>query len=447
MKKLLLIIPSIFCLLLNLVAVPVHAEDEKYITLEEFMADERFKDASAREYYFYFTYDSKHPSLDVWYNRTCVISTSSDDIQVDEEDGVYTISTSKESLYLNYYEKRDGRYNGASYNSSLTCNKFVYDSNTNLLSSDSQYFTDNPWTVGNVQTNMFEVTKKGDITVTVDPELKGTVSLDSGNVSYNSIDVTIHNNTNYPYQYSIFVVQDGNTISFDNLVDGEITSDSNITLSGKSYSGTAQYVYVTNEWIQTYVNNDVAVVNSPSTWHYLYPQGQQIAHISTRCIKLLPNVDYRLLVYACRIDSEHVITYVGDPAFDVENRPFEAYNAFFRVASATPFDPNNVEPGIGGTLTFDPSADPDSFFDKVNGYEDSNGNVVVSGKKFNELHSIGGSSSGSSSSGSYSTLASKSRSFFSFLRTVLGYFPSDFITVLNLGLWSIAILAIVRRLH
>ena len=465
MKKILLIIPFVFCLVLSsLSIIPVHAANYLDTPAESYEGascmvhplDNLLEVSGNPKYYFWYnTYRIKD---DDKYQIETKFIYYDDEISVEEDNGVYTINFLGSSGYNLISVEHDSlpNYDFNSGSSATDVLKtIIFDSNTNDLSRVREngdivsYITDG-FTFNCFLTNMFLPEKRDEIEVTVDPELHGIVSLNFDNLSYDYIDVTIKSNSDSAYQYSIFVVKEGDSISFDNLVDGEITSDSNITLTGKSYSGNAQFAYITDEWVQTYINNDVAVVNAPSTWHYLYPKGQQIAHISVYGIKLLPNVQYRFLVYACKIpDSKYPISYVGDPAFDVDYRPYEAYGIDFRVSSATPFNPDLLEDGksLGGVYAFDPDVDTDNFFDKVNGYEDSKGNVIVSGKKFNELHSIGGSSSGSGGVGTYNTVVTNSRSFFSFTKTVLGYFPPVLITVFQLGLWSILLLAIIRRLH
>ncbi len=510
MKKILLIIPALLCLILSsLPLAAVHAEDEKYITLDEFMANEKFKDAAERKYYFYFTYDYKHPTSDVWYNRTCVISTSSDTLSVTEENGVYTISTTNGSMYLNYYEKRNGSSNGINYTNNSTCNKFVYDSNTNTLSSDSKYFTDNPWTVGNVQTNMFKAdSNELDIDITFTPSLSGscnfthTITNDvpplnsSGKpweteptsegakyehtIQSNNFSIDVRNNSKFGVQILMAIVPEGGSLSFNYDVQNNPTGVASVY----DTSSNPLFVWWSEEWNYFYNSTisyrDGHYLESGIDWGSQFTCSKQLSNIPWHFVggkssishdfalnqmKIQQDVKYDVLVYAVKCDyscASRQCAFENSPYYVDYSSIQLVYSSNFSIPFSVQFDANNT---FGGNVVFTNPQEALIEGWKSKGYIDPvTGETVIQSKDFNayseEHKKITGEvykdvldnswaiqSSGGSSSGSFNNLLSNTKSFFSFIKTVLGYFPSSVLTVFDLALWAILIFALIRRIH
>ena len=473
MKKILLIIPVVFCLVLSsLSIIPVHAESnflqtpaESYPGSSYFVhpLDNLLEVAGNPKYYFWYnTYqdkdDGKHriDTKFIYYD---------DEISVEEDNGIYTIKFLGVSGYslisvqhdsLPDYDFKSG---GLSHDVLKT---IIFDSNTNELfrvrenGEQVSYITDG-FSFNVFETNMFEA-DSGDLTVEITPELNGkvskTVDLNGTKFNYPYIQVDVHNNTSKQYQYAFFIVNKGEKIQYKDGFSGSDVDNTGYS-NGCFYANKPVYALVKYNWFWTVLDDDLTQVYAPCAWHFVGSGKTDVAGIYWEQLKLLKNVEYDVVVLACEINADGYfddncpISIVGDSIFgSYSEQPFELYRSSFTLDEDTPFNPQKQ--GVTGELPYDPDSDIDDMFNNLQAYRDkTSGKDIITpgGSKFSDYSSGHVSSSGSYSGFSYGSLLSNTRSFFSFVKSTLSYFPPTVITVFNLALWSLLIFALIRRLH
>lgn len=468
------------CLVLSSVSsLTVAAESSNYCSYSEFL--EHYPEVSSISQYFFFTHTRVHPDdASIVYTNSYFVYPFSGSVEVSKDSNGFFVFHCSQGFRFGEVGYKNGVFDsiGGHLNYDLG-NEFKYDPKTNtFIVSNADYptFVD-PITISNIKTTLTDVTF-GDLYVEFTPELKGTVDykieIDGKKYDYPYLEFSITNTSNRDYQYSMFIVNKGEQIEYENIYSDYLDTESlNASYSGKFYSNNPVYAYVKNEWFYTILQHTDMKVNAPSAWHYLSAGNSFSDGIYWHQMKLEKGHDYDVVVLACKVNPfdenpnafdyspGYPISYVGDWCFrNLPNYPSEIYRSSFSVPSNTPFDPNNKET-FSGAIAYDPDGNIDSLFDNIEGYYDSrnNDNLVLTDSdshfsNFPVIGSSGSSSPGNSydysysfkSDGSYRDLLNNSRSFFSFIASVLGYFPVSILTVVNLGLWSLLILSLIRRI-
>lgn len=477
MKKILLIIPVVFCLVLSsLSIIPVHAANYLQTPAESYEGascmvhplDNLLEAAGNPKYYFWYnTYrikdDDKYQieTKFIYYNG---------EINVEEENGVYTINFLGSSGYDLITVEHDSLpdydfKSGASATDVLKT--IIFDSNTNDLSRVRDngeivsYITEG-FLFNVYETNMFEA-DSGDLTVEITPELNGkvskTVEMDGTKYDYPYLQLYVKNKSSRDYQYAFFIVNKGEKINYEDILLGDKVKNDGYA-NGRFYSNNPVFAYVTTNWFFTTLNGDVFKVNAPSAWHFVGAGDTQGVPLLWDKMKLKKDVEYDVVVLACKLNpynglkSDCPIAFVGDSTFlGNEEYPFELYRSTFTMDSDTPFD-GSAPTTSNGQIPYDPDANIDDMYDNLKGYYDrKNDNKLVitdSGSKFGDYSSgniYDYYPSGSSSSSSYGSILSNINCFFKFISTTLGYFPVSLLSVFNFALIALLILAVIRRLH
>ncbi len=193
-----------------------------------------------------------------------------------------------------------------------------------------------------------------------------------------------------------------------------------------------QIVGSTNMGLSPVVNT-----NTPSAWHFVNHHSTAREQIYYEQMQLKKGVDYTFKVLAFNITSDAPSQF-GDELACVTTENIEVlYSQDFSVVSDTKYDPDSV---ANGAYSFDNSATIGSQFDKVKGYEDSNGNIKILDHNYN------GSNGRIGSNTSYNSLISNSSSFLSLLKNVLSYMPDWLSMLLFGGLFAFVLAAIWRKL-
>lgn len=476
MKKILLIIPVVFCLVLNsLSIIPVHASGFLDTPAESYPGssyhvhplEQLLEQTENPKYYFW--YNTFQKKDDDTYRTETKFIYYDDEISVEENNGIYTIKFLGSSGYsliavehdsLPDYDFKSG---GMSHD---VLKAIVFDSNTNELfrvrdnGEQVSYITDG-FTFNVFDTNMFEA-DSGDLTVEITPELNGkvsrTVEMDGVKYDYPYLQLYVKNKSSRDYQYAFFIVNKGEKIHYEDILLGDKVKNDGYA-NGRFYSNNPVFAYVTSNWFFTTLNGDVFKVNAPSAWHFVGAGDTQGVPLLWDKMKLKKDVEYDVVVLACKLNpynglkSDCPIAFVGDSTFlGNEDYPFELYRSTFTMDSDTPFD-GSAPTSSNGQIPYDPDANIDDMYDNLKGYYDrKNGNELIitdSGSKFGDYSSgniYDYYPSGSSSSSTYGSLLSNVRGFFGFISTTLGYFPVSILSVVNFGLWAILILALIRRI-
>lgn len=513
MKKILLIIPVVFCLVLSsLSIIPVHAANYLQTPAESYPGSSYFvhpldnllEVAGNPKYYFWYnTYqdkdDGKHriETKFIYYD---------DEISVEEDNGIYTIKFLGVSGYslvdvqhdsLPDYDFKSG---GMSHDVLKT---IIFDSNTNELfrvrdNSEQVSYITNGFSFNVFETNMFEAdSDELDIDVIFTPTLSGSCDFTheivndvpplaskpwekpedttyKHTIQSNNFSINVRNNSKFGVQVLMAIVPQGESLSFHSVSELGTTAVSAVYDTRTN----PLFVWWSEEWNYFYdsliSHSDASFTDwgskftcskqlSNIPWHYVGGKSSITHDFSLDQMKIQKGVKYDVLVYAVKCDygcaSRQSAFENADYYVDYSSIKL-VYSSNFWITFSVTFNPNST---YGGNVVFTQPGEAIMEGWKSKGYIDSvTGETVIKSKDFNgyseenikitgdptnnHLHS-GAWESAYSSSDSYTNLLSNSKSFFSFVRSVLGYFPSTVLTVVNLGLWSILILAIVRRLH
>lgn len=496
MKKILLIIPVVFCLVLSsLSIIPVHAANYLQTSAESYEGascmvhplDNLLEAAGNPKYYFWYnTYrikdDDKYQieTKFIYYNG---------EINVEEENGVYTINFLGSSGYDLITVEHDSLpdydfKSGASATDVLKT--IIFDSNTNDLSRVRDngeivsYITEG-FSFNVYETNMFEDSSKSmpNVSVEFTPDLVGevdrTVISSSGSKSLLSeLKMKVTNNSPYAIQYRM-------TITLKNQVTSRLTSNFDSTdkkgYYEKHYDDDPVFVYYCNGLVydlvaeegQEVLNSQPFKYNKPTDWHYLQPKEFDDVTFDFSMFNLSENVEYVCKVVAYKCDYDLASTMLYTPAYN-DNCPAEprfkqvdttyfsvAYESTFKILqfSDIKYDPNkktgNVLPydgskGISSKTKYDYSYDAKT--DLITGeqkightdlYNDPNSWISKSSSK-NNIPKL-------DTSYSIDSYDSSFQNVFGFITTFFHYLPSSFIGIFSFGFTALVVIAIIKAVR
>lgn len=489
MKKILLIIPVVFCLVLSsLSIIPVHAASYLDTPAESYEGascmvhplDNLLEAAGNPKYYFWYnTYrikdDDKYQieTKFIYYNG---------EINVEEENGVYTINFLGSSGYDLITVEHDSLpdydfKSGASATDVLKT--IIFDSNTNDLSrvrdnGEIVSYITNGFSFNVFETNMFEA-GSGDFSVEFFPELTGEISnsveMDGKTFNYPYLQVDVHNKTSDYYQYAIFIVEKGTKITFGDY------NDISTSKSGYFFTNKAIYCYVTDEWFKTNtvissseasggsgtVGTGLSALNlvyAPSAWHRSEPSSNSrpIA-IGWNQLNLVPNTEYDAVCIACpikvksygenRISDYYIFNYPQHPINGSE--PREVYRSTFTVSKPMPYDPTNNDFDYTDTHVYGfDSNNPSSTFSNLSALISDSGKLVVGNQKFGGTVSGAGHSLNNSSFSDFSDVSGFSGIFsnvFGYITSFFRYLPNGFSAVFLFGFSAIVVIAIIKAVR
>ena len=489
MKKILLIIPVVFCLVLSsLSIIPVHAANYLQTPAESYEGascmvhplDNLLEAAGNPKYYFWYnTYrikdDDKYQieTKFIYYNG---------EINVEEENGVYTINFLGSSGYDLITVEHDSLpdydfKSGASATDVLKT--IIFDSNTNDLSrvrdnGEIVSYITNGFSFNVFETNMFEA-GSGDFSVEFFPELTGEISnsveMDGKTFNYPYLQVDVHNKTSDYYQYAIFIVEKGTKITFGDY------NDISTSKSGYFFTNKAIYCYVTDEWFKTNtvissseasggsgtVGTGLSALNlvyAPSAWHRSEPSSNsRPLAIGWNQLNLVPNTEYDAVCIACpikvksygenRISDYYIFNYPQHPINGSE--PREVYRSTFTVSKPMPYDPTNNDFDYTDTHVYGfDSNNPSSTFSNLSALISDSGKLVVGNQKFGGTVSGAGHSLNNSSFSDFSDVSGFSGIFsnvFGYITSFFRYLPNGFSAVFLFGFSAIVVIAIIKAVR
>lgn len=516
MKKILLIIPVVFCLVLSsLSIIPVHASNFLQTPAESYEGapcmvhplDQLLETTENPKYYFWYnTYRIKD---DDKYQIETKFIYYDDEISVEEDNGVYTIKFLGSSGYslvdvqhdsLPDYDFKSG---GMSHDVLKT---IIFDSNTNELfrvrdnGEQVSYITDG-FSFNVFETNMFEAdSDELDIDVIFTPTLSGSCDFtreivnnvpplasspldkpEEGTYTHkihsNNFSIDVRNNSKFGVQILMAIVPEGDSLSFYSPL-----TSSHLQVASVYDSKTSPlFVWWSEEWnffydavIDTKYSSSSFTCSkqlSNIPWHFVSGKSSITHDFSLDQMKIQQGVKYDVLVYAVKCDYGCASRQSAfeDNDFYVDYSSIQlVYSSNFWITFPVTFNQNST---YGGNCVFTQPGEALTEGWKSKGYIDSfTGETVIKSKDFNSFseeaakitgdpsyyHPSGhsptdwdsinpGDSSGNSSN--YSSLTSNTQGFFSFLKSVLSYFPSSIYSIISLALTSFLILAIIRRLH
>ena len=488
MKKILLIIPVVFCLVLSsLSIIPVHAANYLQTPAESYEGascmvhplDNLLEVAGNPKYYFWYnTYRIKD---DDKYQIETKFIYYDDEINVEEDNGVYTINFLGSSGYnlisVEHDSLPDYDFKSGASNTDVL-KTIILDSNTNDLSRVRDngeivsYITEG-FSFNVFETNMFEA-DSGDLTFEFFPELIGEISnsveMDGKTFNYPYLQVDVHNKTSDYYQYAIFIVEKGTQITFrDDYTSAQ-------SKSGYFFTNKAVYCYITDEWFRTKISvgsSDPSTIRplprstlvyAPSAWHRSRPKNATGLSnediplaIGWNQLNLVPNVEYDVVCLACPIDEitsgeNNNSDYYID-CYPQRNgvEPREYYRSTFTVSKAMPYDSNNNSSDFTSNHVYGfDSENPSDVFDNLAAYVSPDKKLVANNQKFSGDILPPGHSTNNYNFSSYQKIDSFSSSFqnvFGFITTFLNYLPDGFLGVFSFGFTALIIIVIIKAVR
>lgn len=312
------------------------------------------------------------------------------------------------------------------------------------------------------------------VRVEFSPELSGVVdrSITSGsNTAFmQTLLMTVENNCSNPIQYNMAIYKKNQT-THRSIVNGD---PDNVF-----YDDDPVFSLYKNEWV--YCNpydtsveftsdNLVSKQNKGSNWHYVGASSTSQTVIKYSQMNLKQGETYIVKVNAIRCDydyasekftslSENDQIYTDLKMLDRDSIETVYESEFsFKQYDDVKYDASDTS---GGVLPYDGYTNGRS---QALGYtlsrnaEDKNGSVDYTHKDIygdknswyhNQTNGGGGSTPSDypAANTNYNSFLANISSVYSFFSAILGYFPSEIFTVLNISLWSGLFIIIIRRLH
>lgn len=312
MKKILIALPVILCLILS-VCVPVASAAEEvmpdnYRTLE-YMQD--YSGYNGTDYYLYCKF-RKSPDTATTYTIYCDFSEDEADI-ISDENGL-TIQFLKSHSFLNAMSFTQNSFRDPN---SITVTKIVIDSTNNILffNGDSQTFPFDEIYLVDYETNIAQASQLPDVSIRFQPNLKGDVSRDIIEDGQkigllDSLKFSITNNSNFPVQYMIRIRPsvDSSDLYYD--VFGDFDT----------------FIYMENDYIYDIIGHnsaeedfniqDISLYYKPTYFHYLPAKTNEQVSIPFSMINLKEGDSYHVEVIAYRNDYNYSSTNLRSCSFD-----------------------------------------------------------------------------------------------------------------------------------
>lgn len=312
MKKILIALPVILCLILS-VCVPLTSvaeeEDYGYRSLEYFQTkiDDYEADYNGTDYYLYLQ-ARQSPDTKNTYSQYCVWSPDKADII--DGDGVLTINfKSSHSYYVTM-----GLSYGFSSLGQVSIDRIVIDSNNNVISfydGNTQCFPFDAIYLVDYETNIAQASQLPDVSIRFQPNLKDDVSRDiieNGQKIglLDSLKFSITNNSNFPVQYLIRIrpVLNYTDEYFDFL--GRFDT---FIYTKKDY---IYDVIGHNSAEEDWISEGVSLYLKPTYYHYLPAKTNEQVSIPFSMINLKEDTTYYVEVQAWRNDYLHASTRIVD---------------------------------------------------------------------------------------------------------------------------------------
>lgn len=307
------------------------------------------------------------------------------------------------------------------------------------------------------------------VNVTFSPELTGafnrTVTDRGQKVTLDEFSFTVENNSKFDVQYLMAIYRDGD--SFLPFNSDPLAAQTDTTFNGKTFTGSAVYVYVKDEWLYLpHGQQGIITGYAPSSWHLVSSGSSDLVSINFNQLKLEQFTNYNVCVYAVRNDLNYVTPFTNlntfqypacnDYHIELDNMQ-KVYSSSFTIINPATFDPNNNE----NSYAYD--EDDRLLFNRANGYIDDNGDIVIDKVDTNQWVNAGndpddpwrGWDSDNDAWESYyknqntvssdiDQLSNNFSSFFKFVNKVFSYFPKNYQNIIMLGLTSIVVLAVIK---
>lgn len=423
----------------------------EFQTFDEFTAYCDFNRSKNDYYYCYFTFDYTDDS-DTYTVGVCV-SYPKNDIQykpnITFSNNILSIvrndNWSVSFAYAHSHWSFTNRY------ASQDCYSVTLDFNSNtgsILKDDGtyQHFITadiSSFEFVNFETNFdeYEPVEPLDLDISFTPSLSGSISrtqtIEGKEYISRTLDMYVSNNGSSDAQFAMFIVPRGDSITFpDHMIQ-----------DNKGFIGNPVFVYVSDEWSSFTAGLVGSSVYAPCSWHTV-PQGfqNQIYSISWNQMSLQTDTQYDCVVYGC-VNSTATQTNTSSqwemrPVYTVTSSlddVEEVYRSSFTITDPADFNPNFIDEA-GSSHPWNPNADNSNLFNVASAYRDDNGNVVIKGQ------TGGGNNIFTADLNTQSmNVNNLFGDTFRFFTALLGQLPPAWVTLITIGLSSIVVIAIVKK--
>lgn len=352
-------------------------------------------------------------------------------------------------------------------------NSIVFDSvnNTVTLCTDGNTSGGISLTNGSIYSEILEVDFNMDsmtynpdalnVQVEFHPELVGSIdrseTLPNGVVTYQDLfNFNVINNSRFGIQWCMAIVEHGSSVEF-NYFDSH-GADS-LGTDFVIHTDDIKYIYLYTE--DVYLDNTLgfylsATAHSPM--HFVSSQSESGSNlVKWDMVNLDKDHTYDVVVYAVRNDADKVSFVHGSMMYNATvaapvyfSDMQEVYRSTFSLVNPAKYDSNSK---IGGSIANDSNTDYRSIGNTLYSYTDPDGSVNYG--QYDYSYDVRGYTGGSLSyidnyssnnSGKFQTLMRNTSSVFGFYAGVLKFFPTDFLSMYQLGIFSLVVIAIIRRL-
>ena len=383
-----------------------------------------------------------------------------DDLEYSELNGVITFTTKNRTYNRGYrYTFSDGSYSQSYTSNSDTRNYSVnvedrvvndYDVEQVILCINGTIYDSNALNVE----------------VSFSPALVGVVDreIDNNGVkSYMSeLKMTVINHCSYPVQYKM-------DITAKNQTNSRPSGSTDYTTY---YDDDPVFKFYSEDWVwnksglaaDSSDSNDLGNIWSDvpfkmekgSEWHYLGSRLTKNQTFKFSQINLRQGVEYTVTVYACPSLNDYATENFTSNISDINDYTLDSstievvYQSDFSMLQYDDvvYNPNDDSNGVLPFNGYDGSAPSEKYDKSYKAWESLDGNVSYQNKDgLPSYHTYGsGGSNYVALDGNYNNLIAKTSGVYIFISAVLSYFPTDIFIVLNIALWSIVIIVIIRRI-
>lgn len=320
MKKILIALPVIFCIIISCIPFVASAEvNHHWSTVEDCVIEiEEFITEPLKDNYFQLAFkynnDSDPPDTEV---ETLFFHT--DQIpDVSKNDNLVTFTFQDP---VTYYIKAARVDSGIRGGNTLDFTTLVFDTDTNFCSFDGYVFPHDQKYKHNIETIKFDTSldlldsTMPDVTVRFLPNLEGDVSreiISNGEKIglYDSLKFIISNNSNFPIQYTLRI----RPVSVQNDPYYDIFGSNDVFMLTK-YDNVYDII-AHNSAEEDFNIQDITLYYKPTQFHYVAPHSFEEENIPFSMINLKEGVTYNVQVIATRNDLAYATTNFRDVSFD-----------------------------------------------------------------------------------------------------------------------------------
>ena len=284
----------------------------------------------------------------------------------------------------------------------------------------------------------------------------------SGEFTINNTDlfsVNVTNQGNTDVQWLFAIVERGTAVTFDlarDLSAADIVNHSSnikyLLLRGENcllpagehnslpYTSLSQVGGVYTDYINAYVQ---------TSFHHLGAGDSDSCHIFWEMVDLKPGVNYDCVAYAMKSYSD-CTTFLLSPAtnnLDMADTDTltEVFRQPFTISNPKKYDSSVNVGGSGGLIANNGDSDYQAIHTDIHGYTDSGGNYYDYKGTYLGVSDYNVNNSTAGSSGKFNSLISQTNGVMRFFSQTLGYFPNEFLQVIQLGMFALVVIAIIKR--